>query len=132
MIFTSTMLSSTFEIVQFNNSEAPCPHNDSLCYLNFLYIQEASPITDKTSFSLNMQYTNKRTKFKITAAVMKETPQVGVGLIKNIFTNVKFCFSILQTSHQLNEINFCYKLNHIALIYFKNLKYSQIEPQNPI
>lgn len=33
-------------------------------------------VTQESVFSLNMTYANKRTKFKITAAIQKETPQV--------------------------------------------------------
>jgi cullin 2 len=33
-------------------------------------------INENTVLSLNMDYSNKRTKFKINAAVQKETPQV--------------------------------------------------------
>lgn len=33
-------------------------------------------LTESTKITLNMDYSNKRTKFKINAAVQKETPQV--------------------------------------------------------
>lgn len=37
---------------------------------------ESGGITESTVLTLNLEYTNKRTKFKINAAVQKETPQV--------------------------------------------------------
>ena len=43
--------------------------------LYFFFSFQATDLKD-CNFSLNMDFTNKRTKFKITAAVQKETAQV--------------------------------------------------------
>lgn len=41
-----------------------------------LRIQEE--IETESTFSLNMSFTSKRTKFKITTSMQKDTPQVGL------------------------------------------------------
>ena len=42
-------------------------------------------VTEKSVFSLNMNYSNKRTKFKINVAMsQRDTPQVGAGRILTI------------------------------------------------
>ena len=38
--------------------------------------KSSEELTESTKITLNMDYSNKRTKFKINAAVQKETPQV--------------------------------------------------------
>lgn len=43
-------------------------------------------VDENSKLSLNKSYTNKRTKFKITAALQKETPQEV--MIFNLFTIV--------------------------------------------
>lgn len=40
-----------------------------------LLLADSEELNDSTVLRLNMEYTNKRTKFRITAAVQKETPQ---------------------------------------------------------
>lgn len=39
--------------------------------------QTNEELTETTQITLNMDYSNKRTKFKINAAIQKETPQVN-------------------------------------------------------
>lgn len=40
-----------------------------------LLIASSEALDDETEVKLNLDYSNKRTKFKITAALQKETPQ---------------------------------------------------------
>lgn len=40
-----------------------------------LLIASSESLDDETEVKLNLDYSNKRTKFKITAALQKETPQ---------------------------------------------------------
>ncbi|GFR87398.1 cullin-2-like [Elysia marginata] len=40
-----------------------------------ILICDEGPVNEKSTLSLNMTYSNKRTKFKIMAAIQKETPQ---------------------------------------------------------
>lgn len=59
-----------------------------LTYLNNILLKEfyfkymanndlfQGPVKETSVFTLNMNYSNKRTKFKITQSVQKETPQV--------------------------------------------------------
>ncbi len=51
----------------------------SLIESKVIYVQGSSTdeLTEKTRIRLNYDYSNKRTKFKITAAVQKEAPQVS-------------------------------------------------------
>ena len=46
-------------------------------------------INESTVVSLNMDYSNKKIKFKINAAVQKETPQV-ILILKKIFSKLSF------------------------------------------
>lgn len=41
---------------------------------------EKEDIDAESSFSLNMSFSSKRTKFKITTSMQKDTPQVSTGL----------------------------------------------------
>jgi len=41
-------------------------------------------IETESTFSLNMSFTSKRTKFKITTSMQKDTPQVGGALYPSI------------------------------------------------
>lgn len=50
-----------------------------LANLNIVFFQN---MVDDTEIKLNFDYSNKRTKFKITAAIQKETPQ-EVGFSKD-------------------------------------------------
>jgi uncharacterized protein YqhQ len=52
-------------------------HFEIVLYL-FIYFSKSilEEINENTIISLNLEYSNKRTKFKILSAVQKETPQV--------------------------------------------------------
>lgn len=53
---------------------------DKMAKVAVLLFQDQSNITENSVLSLNMIYSNKRTKFKISAAIQKETPQVCLCL----------------------------------------------------
>ena len=51
-----------------------------------LYFQ--GEVTEKSTFSLNMNYSNKRTKFKINVAMsQRDTPQVGTLRLLTVHAN---------------------------------------------
>lgn len=62
-----------------NNNETMKPKNenneDSSGATTVGTVKSGEELTDSTQITLNMDYSNKRTKFKINAAVQKETPQ---------------------------------------------------------
>jgi cullin 2 len=59
----------------------------SLIESKLIHVVHASTdeLNEKTRICLNYDYINKRTKFKITAAVQKEAPQVSRVLFLNVF-----------------------------------------------
>lgn len=48
----------------------------SLCESKLTQTQNEQEMNESSLITLNYEYSNKRTKFKITAAIQKETPQV--------------------------------------------------------
>ena len=46
-----------------------------------VYFQPPGAVTDTSVLVLNMGYSNKRTKLKITAVTQKESPQVSESLL---------------------------------------------------
>ncbi|XP_030846066.1 cullin-2 [Strongylocentrotus purpuratus] len=55
----------------------------SLIDTKFIEQNHEGPITENTSFTLNLLYSNKRTKFKITTAVQRDPPQQEVEQTHN-------------------------------------------------
>lgn len=60
------------------NAETFQKHMQSLLESNIL-VASSENLEDNTKIELNLDYTNKRTKFKITSALQKETPQEVSG-----------------------------------------------------
>lgn len=66
------------------------------CNLIFKLIKSISEdINENTMISLNLDFTYKRTKFKINAAVQKETPQVSFFCL--FINSIILCFFHLLT-----------------------------------
>ena len=81
-------------------------------------------IDDKPQYSLNMKYVNKRTKFKITTALQRETIQVCFRLVLFIHSSVSLTpieFNSLLYSMQEYGIPRLQKIkDFVALIFAKN------------
>ena len=94
-----------------------------------LLLTSTETLEPSSTISLNLKYTNKRTKFKIAGTVQKETPQVNIN---GLFLSILSFFKSQSWPHFIQFYSSVIFLSHILFITFKNEKYDWSASLSPL